>query len=105
MEEDVSYGGKMHPYYQPPVNDLNLQIRIISRQKFGNVIRASFPQDVTMNTNFEVIVDKIFSNGLDDFKPIDKLHSFIMGNPEAQALLACILQFEDDTESEGGLWN
>lgn len=66
-------------------------MRIISRNKFGNVIRASFPQDVAMKQSFELIVDKIFSNGLDDVKPLDKLHSFIMNNKEARTLMSCVL--------------
>ena len=102
MEEDVSYGGKAQAT-SPSDKDQNVNQRIISKQKFSNVIRASFPQDVTMKTSFEVVVDKIFSNGLDDVKTIDKLHSFIMGNPEALGLISCILQYEDDAESEGGL--
>ena len=102
MEEDItlSASGKSVKNNE---TDLNLSVRAISKTKFSNVVRASFPQDVTMKTSFEVVVDKIFSNGLDDVKTIDKLHSFIMGNPEALGLISCILQYEDDTESEGGL--
>ena len=73
--------------------------RIISKTKFNNVIRASFPQDVTLKQSFETIVDTIFSKGLDDFKALETIHSFIMNNLQAKQMLYCVLQFTEDEES------
>jgi len=77
-------------------------LRRISRQKFGNVVRASFPQDVLKKASFEMIVDKIFSNGLDESRPIDVCHKYIMENTEALNLMKCVLQFEDVNDLETG---
>ena len=96
MEEDISLSqsGKS---LKNPGTDLNLSVRSISKAKFGNVVRASFPQDVTMRTGVDAVVDKIYSNGLDDAKQIDKLHALILNDPEALSLLSCVLQYEDET--------
>lgn len=76
--------------------------RRISRQKFGNVVRASFPQDIAKKASFEMIIDKIFSNGLDESRPLDQCHKFIMENTEALNLMKCVLQFEDVNDLETG---
>ena len=90
MEEDItlSASGKSVKNNE---TDLNLSVRAISKTKFSNVVRASFPQDVTMRTNLEAVVDKIYSNGLDDSKQIDKLHAVILKDPEALTLLSAVL--------------
>ena len=90
MEEDITLSGSGKSVKNNGT-DLNLSVRAISKQKFSNVVRASFPQDVTMRTNLEAVVDKIYSNGLDDSKQIDKLHAFILNDPEALTLLSAVL--------------
>ena len=53
-----------------------------------------------MKTSFETVTDTIFSGGLDDYKSLESIHHFIMGDEQAKSLLYCILQYNDDeTES------
>ena len=78
-------------------------MRVISKSKFANVLRASFTQDISMKMSLESVVDKIYSNGLDDSKQIDKLHASIINDSEARSLLECVLQYEDEAVKEGGL--
>ena len=56
-----------------------------------------------MKTGIESVVDKIYSNGLDDSKQIDKLHACVLNDPDARSLFECVLQYEDETVKEGGL--
>jgi len=42
--------------------DINLDTQFVSKEKFGNVVRASFPQDASpARLSFEEVVNRIFS--------------------------------------------
>ena len=56
-----------------------------------------------MAQSFESVVDTIFSGGLDDYKPLDSIHNYVVMNAQARGLLACVLQHdgEDDDTQDG----
>ena len=66
---------------------------MLSSAKFTQMVSVSFPQDVAGRANYEKIVDKIYSHGMDDIKSIISLKNAILNDLEARNLMECILQF------------
>ena len=92
LEEDIQlkYTSLNSPRSDASENK-DVRAKIISKTKFNNVIRSSFPQDTTKKTSFEIVVDTIFSGGLDDYKSLESIHSFILNNLQARNLIYCVL--------------
>lgn len=40
--------------------DVNLKVNLVSKQKFGNVVRASYPQDLSGRLRVNALVDRVF---------------------------------------------
>ena len=63
MEEQVT---------QENIKDINLKtVKNITKQKLGNVVRASYPQDLTGAAKADQIIDTIF--GAESFLPMDEI--------------------------------
>ena len=94
LEEDVKTKYKIGV-----TADINLKTDFITRVKFSNVVRASYPQHVEMKKSFEKVVDQIYNNGLDSTLSVDQLYANIKNKPDALALMHCILQWKGDDAS------
>jgi hypothetical protein len=66
------------------LSKLNLQTEMLSCQKLSQMIGASFPQDLANRVRFEKIIDKLFSFGMDDLKPVSSLKTQILNDREAR---------------------
>jgi hypothetical protein len=76
--------------------DLNLNATIITRQKFNNVVRMSYPQDASKNrrTYEDIVYNKIFKGT--EAKPMSELIKICETDADATALMKCVLQVMDD---------
>ena len=76
--------------------DLNLNNTIITRLKFNNVIRMSYPQDASKNrrTYEDIVYNKIFKGT--EAKPVNELIKICETDADATALMKCVLQVQDD---------
>ena len=67
--------------------DINLKNDLITKVKFVNIVRASYPQDMEMKKLFDKVIDKIFNNGLDSTLSIDTIYVNIKKQPESLELM------------------
>jgi hypothetical protein len=86
LEEDVQA-----KYKVGVTADINLKTDFITRVKFGNVVRASYPQHVEMKKSFDRVVDQVYNNGLDSSLSVDQVYANIKSRPDALALMHCVL--------------
>lgn len=77
------------------LSKLNLQTEMLSCQKLSQMIGASFPQDLANRVRYEKIIDKLYSFGMDDLKPVTAVKTQILNDKEARKLMECILQEPD----------
>jgi len=66
------------------LQQLNLDIGKVSKQKFTEMLQASYPQDREARVQVQKIVEQIYSNGMDDNKTIHLLKSAILENEAAR---------------------
>jgi hypothetical protein len=72
--------------------NINLNGMIVSKQKFTNVIRASFPQDAgPARKSFEDIADEIYGIGDEAHMQHDDLPKCCITNPNLAALMKAVL--------------
>jgi hypothetical protein len=72
--------------------NINLNGMIVSKQKFTNVIRASFPQDAgPARKSFEDIADEIYGIGDEAHMQHDDLLKCCISNPNLAALMKAVL--------------
>jgi hypothetical protein len=72
--------------------NINLNGRIVSKQKFTNVIRASFPQDAgPARKSFEDIADEIYGRGDEAYMQHEDLLKSCISNPDLAALMKAVL--------------
>ena len=70
----------------PSQTDINLKAMMsISKQKLGNVVRASYPQDLTGCQKSDSIIDNIF--GTETVLSMDKITDKIINSVDARQLI------------------
>ena len=79
--------------------DVNLKVNLVTKQKFANVVRASYPQATGGRSKVNALVDKVF--GRQSQLSTDELQKIIESDKEVRALVACILQFSEESGSAG----
>ena len=60
-------------------DDINLKVNSVSKQKFGNVVRASYPQDLSGSARVNEVVDCIFERK--EWFTLDELPQKIESSP------------------------
>ena len=79
--------------------DVNLKVNVVTKQKFANVVRASYPQDTSGRVRVNELVERVF--GRENQLSTEALQHIIESDKDVCALVACILQYSEELGTAG----